>query len=133
MLVEGLTDGINENFGEPEKINFSNERAKTCLSLHYNHHNSYLLVNRKKIYKLKADNKSVKFPTQLGAAGSRESWEVSLKGNVYHDSVDYEAIYKPDILNIYKHLKVYNNIKNVLIYSVKFLLCYWLLVYRYVP
>lgn len=95
--------------------------------------NHYLLVNRKKIYKLKTEIKNVKFPTQLGAAESRQSWEESLEGNVYHDSVDYEAIDKPDILNIYKHLIIYNNIKNVLIYSVKFLLCYWLLAYRYVP
>ena len=81
-------------------INFRNERTKTCLSLHYNHDNSYLLVNRKKIYKLKAEIKNARFPTQLGAAESRQSWEESLEGNVYHDSVDYEAIDKPDIIHL---------------------------------
>ena len=47
----------------------------------------------------------------LASNESRESREVSLKGNVYHDSVDYNAIDKGDILNIHKYLIVKNNIK----------------------
>ena len=42
---------------------------------------------------------------------SRESREVSLKGNVYHDSVDYNVIDKPGILNIHKYFIVKNDIK----------------------
>ena len=49
-------------FGAPSKkqikINFSKAKTKSCLSLHYNSDNSYLFVNRKKIYKFKASGKS---------------------------------------------------------------------------
>ena len=41
------------------------QRKKCCLCLHYNHDNSCGFVNRKKKYKLKADNKYRNFPTQL--------------------------------------------------------------------
>ena len=34
------------------------------MSLHYNADNSYLFVNGKEIFKFKADNKNVNFPTQ---------------------------------------------------------------------
>ena len=40
-----------------------------------------------------------------------ESREVSLNGNVYDFSVDYNSIYKSAILNIPKHLMTKNNIK----------------------
>ena len=37
-----------------------------CLSLHYNADNSYLFVNRKEIFELKADNKNIyNFITQF--------------------------------------------------------------------
>ena len=58
--------GINGSFGSPETkldINFSKANTKCCLSLHYNHKNSYLFVNGKEIFKFKADNKNVNFPT----------------------------------------------------------------------
>ena len=48
MLGEARTYGINESFGAPEKgfrINYSKANIKFCLSLHYNHNNSYLFVN----------------------------------------------------------------------------------------
>ena len=35
------------------------------MSLHYNADNNYLLVNGKEIFKFKADNKNVNFPTQF--------------------------------------------------------------------
>ena len=35
------------------------------LSLHYNADNSYLFVNENEIFKFKADNKNVNFPTQF--------------------------------------------------------------------
>ena len=74
VIGEGDTFGINGSFGAPEKkfsINFSKADTKFCLSLHYNTDNTYLLVNGKGIFKFKADNKTVNFPTQF-------SWEVFL-------------------------------------------------------
>ena len=108
------------NNGATEKnvsINFSKANTKFCLNLHYKGGNSYLFVHGKKIFKFKADNKNVNFATQfcLGSIsngfGTTESREVSLKGNVYDFSIDYNAIDKSDILNIHKYLLVKNNIK----------------------
>ena len=79
--------------------------------------NSYFLDNRKEIFKFKAYNKNVNFPTQFcpGSISNRfsatESKEVSLNGNVYHVSVQYNSIDKSDILNIHKCLMTQNNIK----------------------
>ena len=87
------------------------------MSLHYNANNSYLLVNRKEIFKFKADNKNINFPTQfyLGSTSNgfsaTESREVSLNKNVYDFSVDHNSIYKSDILNIHKYLMIKSNIK----------------------
>ena len=85
--------------------------------LNYNADNSYLLANGKKMFKFKADNKNVNFPT-LFCLGSRsdgfsntESREVSLNGNVHDFSVDYNFIHKSDILNIHKYLMTKNNTK----------------------
>ena len=67
--------------------------------------------------KFKANNKNVNFPSQfcLGSISNKfdhvDAEEVSLKGNVYDLSVDYNTIDKSDILNIHKHLMVKNNIK----------------------
>ena len=66
MLGEGPTYGINGRFGSPEKkfsINFRKANTKFYLSLLYNADNSYLFVNRKEIFKFKADNKNANFPT----------------------------------------------------------------------
>ena len=87
------------------------------MSLHYNGDNSYLFVNGKEIFKFKASNKNVNFPTQfcLGsistAFSATESREVSLNGNVYDFSVDGNSIDKSDILNIHKYLRRKNDIK----------------------
>ena len=84
------------------------------MSLHYRGGNSCLFVNGKEIFKFKAGNKNVNFPTQfcLGnisdRLGALESREVSLNGNVYDFPVD-----KSDILNIHKYLMIKNNRKNV--------------------
>ena len=92
MLGEGPTYGIIGGFGAPEKkfsINFTTEKKKICLSLHDNADNSYLFVNGKEIFKFKAENKNVDFPTPfcLGSIcngfSATESKEVSLNGNVY--------------------------------------------------
>ena len=56
------------------------------------------IVNGKEILKFKADNKNVNFPTQfcLGSMSNglsaSESREVSLNGNVYEFSFDYNSI-----------------------------------------
>ena len=114
MLGEGSTFGINGSFESPEKkfrINFSKANTKFCLSLHYNADDSYLFVNGKEIFKFKADNKNVNFPTQFcpGSISNGytaiESKEVSLKGN------NYDPIEKYDILNIHNYLMTKNNIK----------------------
>ena len=106
---EGPTYGINESFGAPEKsvsINFTKANIQFCLSLRYNADNSYLFVNGKEIFKFKADNKNVNFLTQfcLGSISNgfsaTESREVSLNGNVYDFSVDYNSVDKSDIINI---------------------------------
>ena len=89
---------------------------------HYNGENSYLFVNGKEILTFKANNRNVNFPTQFPTPntclriitirfGATESGEVSLKGNVYGFSVDYNSIGKSDILNIHKYLMDKNNKK----------------------
>ena len=82
-----------------------------------------MFANGKEIVKFKANNKNFNFPTLcsilfnfcLGTipnrASASESMEVSLKGNVYDFSFDYDAIDKSDVLNIHNHLTVKNNTK----------------------
>ena len=76
-----------------------------------------MFVNGKWIFKFKADNKNVNFPTQFCleniSNGFRaiESREVSLNGNVHDFSVDYNSIDKSDILSIYKYLMTENDVK----------------------
>ena len=66
---------------------------------------------------LKTDNKNVNFPTQFCLASisngfsATESREVSLNGNVYDFSLDYNSIDYSDILNIHKYLMIKNNIR----------------------
>ena len=120
MLGRGDTIGINGSFGAPEKkfsINFSKVKKKICLSFPYNGDNSYLFVNRKEIFKFKASNGNVNFPTQFcpgsisNGFDDTESREEFLGGNVYDFSVDYNPIDKSDILNIHMYLMIKNNIK----------------------
>ena len=111
-----LTFGINGSFSSPEKkfgISFSKANTKFCLRLHYNGDNSYLFVNGKEIFKLKADNKNINFPAQfcLGSISNQFSTFFSLNGNVYDFSVDYSSVDKPGILNIHKCLLAKNNAK----------------------
>ena len=68
ILGAGPTFWINGSFGSPEeKFNFNFTKAKTkcCLCLHYDADNSYLFVNGKVIFKFKASNKNVNFPSQF--------------------------------------------------------------------
>ena len=76
-----------------------------------------MYVNGKEIFKFKADNKNINFLTQfcLGSISNgfsaTKSKEVSLNGNVYDFSVDYNSIDKFNILNIHKYLMTKDNIK----------------------
>ena len=68
VLGEGDTFGINGSFGAPEKkfsINFSKAKTKFCLNVNYNEDNCYLFVNGTEIFKFKADNGNIIFPTQF--------------------------------------------------------------------
>ena len=68
VLGEGPIFGINGRFDSPGKkfsINFNKANTNFCLNMHYNANNSYLFVNRKEIFKFKANNKNVNFPTQF--------------------------------------------------------------------
>ena len=80
--------GINESFGSPQKMfsfNFSKASTNFCFNLHYNADKSYFIVNGQEIFKFKADNKNVNFPTQFclgiiyNGFSAIESREVSLK------------------------------------------------------
>ena len=93
------------------------------LSLHYNGDNSYLFVNGEEIFKFKADSKNINFPTQFclesisNAFSTTESRDVSLNGNVYDFSVDYNSIDKSDILNIHKYLMAKNMPKKTSVFK----------------
>ena len=82
------------------------------MSLHHNGDNSYFVFNGKEI----SNNGDFNLPNQFclqnisNGFGATESREVSIKGNVYHFSADYNAI-DFVILKIYKYLMVKNNIK----------------------
>ena len=95
-------------------INFNKAKAKFCLSLHYHADNSYLFVNRKEIFKFKADNGNINFLSRfcLWSISNNfdyvESEEVSFKGNMYQFLVYYGAIDKYNILNIQKYLMIKN-------------------------
>ena len=95
-------------------INFNKAKAKFCLSLHYHADNSYLFVNRKEIFKFKADNGNINFLSRfcLRSISNNfdyvESEEVSFKGNMYQFLVYYGAIDKYNILNIQKYLMIKN-------------------------
>ena len=74
-------------------------------------------VNGKEIFKFKAHNGNSNSPAPfcLGSISNgfsaTESREVSLGGNVYYFSSDYNSVDKPSILDINKYLMVKNNIK----------------------
>ena len=93
-------------------IDFSKAKIKFCLSFYCNSDNNYLFVNGKEIYKFKASNKNVNFPSQfcLGSGSNKfdyvDSEELSFKENMYDVSVDYGSIEKSDILNIHKYLMI---------------------------
>ena len=74
----------------------------------------YYIIYIIEIYKFKASNKNVKFPSQfcLGSIPNKfdyiDSEEVSLKGNVYDFQADYNAL---DKSSNFKHLHIFNRKK----------------------
>ena len=76
----------------------------------YNADNSSLFINGKEIFKF---NFSIQFCLESISNGfiATESREISLNGNVYDFSVDYNSINKSEILNIRKYLMIKNNLK----------------------
>ena len=120
ILGEVPTYGINGSLMHQKKkliLTSVTTTQKFCLSLHYSGDNSYLFVKRKEIFKFKADNRNVNFPTQFWLGGipngfsNTESREVSLNGSVYDFSVYYNSFDKSNIINIHKYLMKKNNIK----------------------
>ena len=101
VLGERPTYDFNENFDAAEKnfgINFIKTKTKLCLSAHNNGDNSYLLININEIYNLKADNKTVNFPTQFcresisNGLDAFESIDLHLKINLNNFSVNYSTV-----------------------------------------
>ena len=85
-------------------INFSKANTNICLSLHHNANDSYLLMEKRSL-NLK---QTMNFPAQF-CLGSIS--KVSLNGNVYDFSVDYNSINKSDTLNIHNYLMMKRVIK----------------------
>ena len=50
---------------QKKKLSISKANTKFCLSLHCNGSNSYLFANEAEIFKFKADNRNVNFPSQF--------------------------------------------------------------------
>ena len=81
MLRERPTNYINGSTG------------KFCLSLHYNGDNSYLFVNGKKTYKIKADNKNASFPTQFCLESISEKFYAAESRKLFFNGYIYIYIY----------------------------------------
>ena len=84
-------------------------------SLHCNADNSYLFVNRKQIFKFKADNENIIFRTQFCLGSISNGFSATqfreVNENAYDFSVNCNSIGKSAILNIHKYLMTKNNIK----------------------
>ena len=101
--------------GKKFSIIFSKANKK-FLSLNYNADNSYLFVNGKRIFKVKANKKKVNFLSHFSLVSisigfsAADYKKVFLNGNVYDLPLDYNSIDKYDILSIRKYLMIKNNI-----------------------
>ena len=90
-------------------INFTGTKKKFCLSLHYNEAQSYLFVNGKEIYKIKAKDSEIA-ASLLCLGNISKDWsadnmkKTGFNGYVYDFSVHYDATDVDDIFNIHKHL-----------------------------
>ena len=90
-------------------INFTKEKTKFCLSLHYNGANSYLFVNGTEIIKFKAKDSMI-VPNNLCLGNVSKDFSASnikktgFNGQINDFSVDYDASNVDDILDIHKYL-----------------------------
>ena len=90
-------------------VNFSANRARFILSLHYNGDNNYLFVNGKETIKFKAKNSEVvSYQLCLGNISkdfSESNMEkTKLYGSVYYFSIDHKVITVNNILDIHNYL-----------------------------
>ena len=88
-----------------------------------------MYVNKTEIYKFKAnDNIISRYNFCLGSVSKDftkdAQSEISLNCTVNDFSVDHRSIKKEDILNIYQHLMIRNDIKQCLFLLKKYLLDY---------
>ena len=94
-------------------IDFTENKKKVCLSLHYNGGNSYLFVNDTEITQSKwfwSCSNSIMSRKHFKRLNWVEKWKKNwLNGYVYDFSCDYDAIAVDDILNIHKYLMKKNN------------------------
>ena len=96
-------------------INFTKEKTKFFLSLHYNGAHSYLFVNVTEIIKFKVKDSEIT-PHPLCLGNISKDWSIDnmkktgLKGCVYDFSVNYDAIAVSDILDIRRYLMEKNGI-----------------------
>ena len=96
-------------------INFTKEKTKFYLSLHYNGANSFLFVNGTEIIKFKAKDSEIN-SYELCLGNISKDWSVdnmkktSLKGCLYDFRVDYNATAISDIIDIHKYLMEKNEI-----------------------
>ena len=118
VLGKDFVQGKNGTTIYAEKlylINFTENKKRICLSLHYNGANSYSFVNGTEIHKFKTkDPEIVASPLCLGNI-SKDVYvdnmkKTGLNGYVYDFSVDYHAITVDDILGIHKYLMGKNGI-----------------------
>ena len=116
-MVKGPTQGLEHALSAEKlySINFTKEKTKFCLSLHYNGANSYLFVNSTEIIKFKAKDSEINsYELCLGNISKDCSVDNMKKTSrasfVYDFSVDYDAIVVSDVLNIHKYLMEKNGI-----------------------
>ena len=117
ILGKGPTPGLEHTLTAEKlySINFTKEKTKFCLSLHYNGANSYLFVNGTEIIKFNAKDSEISaFPLCLGNISKDCSVDnmkkTGLKSYVYDSNLDYDDISVSDILDIHKYLMKKNGI-----------------------
>ena len=117
ILEKSPRQGLGEHSLTAEKIysvNFTDDREKYCLSLHYNGASSYLFVNGTEIIKFKAKGSEI-VATPSGLGNISKDWSVDkmkdtgLNGYVYDSGVDYDAVAVDVIIDIHKYLMKKNN------------------------
>ena len=117
ILGKGPKQGLEHTLTTEKlySINFTKEKTKFCLSLHYNGADSYLFLNGTEITKFKAEDSEIT-PYPLCLGNISKEWSVhnmkktGLKGCVYDFSIDYDASEVSDILYIHKYLMEKNEI-----------------------